>query len=141
MKKIGINKIPIGIIMNLIFGGIKMENIFGEVKTVKKEKVIELLEQYAKELEKQIPCFSHHISFELINNELLINLVYSDEKEYIKIMDDELTCILIKRLLKIHCALILAEVIPKLSVEDKVPNKIYVDMCCSYEPSKYSTEF
>ena len=117
-----------------------MENIFGEVKTVKKEKVIELLQSYAKELEKQIPCFSHRISFELINSELLVNLVYSDEKEYIKIMDDELTCILIKKLLKIHCALILAEVIPKLSVEDKVPYKINVDMCCSYEPSKYSTE-
>ena len=117
-----------------------MENIFGEVKTVKKEKIIELLELHAKELEGQIPCSSHHISFEMIENELLINLVYSDEKEYIKIMDDELTCILIKRLLKLHCALTLAEVIPKLSVEDKVPCKINVDMCCSYEPSKYSTE-
>ena len=118
-----------------------MENIFGEPKTVEKEKVIELLEPHAKRLEEQIPCSSHHISFEMIENELLVNLVYSDEKEYTKIMDDELTCILIKKLLKIHCALTLAEVIPKLSVEDKVPYKINVDMCCSYELSKYSTEF
>ena len=118
-----------------------MENIFGEVKTVKKEKVIELLEPYAKELEEQIPCSSHRISFEMIENELLINLVYSDEQEYTRIMDDKLTCILIKKLLKAHCALILSGIIPKLSVGDKIPNKIYVDMCCSYEPSKYSTEF
>lgn len=118
-----------------------MENIFGEVKTVKKEKAIELLEPYAKGLAKQIPCSSHYISFELINSELLVNLVYSNEKEYIKIMDDKLTCILIERLLKIYCALILAEITPKLSVEDKVPYKINIDMCCSYEPSKYSTEF
>ena len=118
-----------------------MENIFGEVKTVKKEKVIELLELHAKELEEQIPCSSHRISFELINNELLINIVYSNEKEYTKIMDDELTCILIKKLLRAYCALMLTEVILKLSVEDTVPNKINVNMCCSYEPSKYSTEF
>ena len=118
-----------------------MENIFGEVKTVKKEKVIELLEPYAKELEKQIPCHSHSIKFEMIENELLIILVYSDEKEYTRIMDDKLTCILIKRLLRVHCALILSGIIPKLSVGDKIPNKINVDMCCSYEPSKYSTEF
>ena len=118
-----------------------MENIFGEVKTVKKEKVIELLEPYAKELEKQIPCHSHRISFEMIENELLVNIVYSDEQEYTKIMDDELTCILIKKLLKAYYALTLAEIIPKLSVGDKIPYKINVDMCCSYEPSKYSTEF
>ena len=117
-----------------------MENVFGEVKTVKKEKVVELLEPYAKELEEQIPCSSHRISFEMIENELLINLVYSDEKEYTKIMDDELTCILIKKVLKLHCALTLAEIIPKLSFDDKVPNRIKVDICCSYEPSKYSTE-
>lgn len=117
-----------------------MENIFGEVKTVKKEKVVELLEPYAKELERHIPCSSHCISFEMIENELLINLVYSDEKEYTKIMDDELTCILIKKVLKIHCALTLAEIIPKLSFDDTVPCKINVDICCSYEPSKYSTE-
>ena len=118
-----------------------MENIFGEVKTVKKEKVIELLEPYAKKLEEQIPCSSHRISFEMIENELLINLVYSDEQEYTRIIVDKLTCILIKKLLKLYCALTLAEIIPKLSVEDTVPYKIKVDMCCSYEPSKYSTEF
>ena len=117
-----------------------MENIFGEVKTVKKETVIELLESYGKELEEQVPCSSHRISFEMIENELLINIVYTDEKEYTKIMDDKLTCILIKKLLRAYCALILAEVILKLSVEDTVPNKINVNMCCSYEPSKYSTE-
>ena len=117
-----------------------MENIFGEVKTVKKEKVIELLEPYAKELEKQIPCSSHRISFKLINNELLVNLVYSDEKEYIKTMDNKSTCILIERLLRAYCALMLTGIILKLSVEDKVPDKIHVNMCCSYEPSKYSTE-
>lgn len=117
-----------------------MENIFGEPKIVEKEKVIELLEPYAKRLEEQIPCSSHRISFEMIENELLINLVYSDEKEYTKIMDDKLTCILIKKLLKVHCALTLAEIIPKLSFDDTVPYKINVDICCSYEPSKYSTE-
>lgn len=117
-----------------------MENIFGELKTVEKEKVVELLEPHAKRLEEQIPCSSHHISFEMIENELLINLVYSDEKEYTKIIDDKLTCTLVKRLLKLHCALTLAEIIPKLSFDDKVPYKINVDICCSYEPSKYSTE-
>ena len=117
-----------------------MENIFGEVKTVKKEKVIELLEPHAKELEGLIPCSSHHISFEMIENELLINLVYSDEKEYIRIMYDKLTCILIKKLLKVYGTLILTGIIPKLSVRDKVPCKINVDICCSYEPSKYSIE-
>ena len=70
----------------------------------------------------------------------LDGVVIDTEKEYTKIMDDKLTCTLIKKLLKVHCALTLAEIIPKLSFEDKVPYKIKVDICCSYEPSKYSTE-
>ena len=117
-----------------------MENIFGKSKTVEKEKIVEFLEPYAKELEGLIPCSSHRISFEMIENELLINLVYSDEKEYTKIMGDKLTCILIKKLLRVHCAIILAGIIPKLLFDDRVPYKINVNICCSYELSKYSTE-
>ena len=41
MKKIGINKIPIGIIMNLIFGGIKLWKIYLEkLKQLKRKRLL-----------------------------------------------------------------------------------------------------
>lgn len=117
-----------------------MKNVFGEVKTRKKEKVVVLLQPEIKRLEEQIPCSSHKLSFDVINGELMAYLTFSDEKEYTEVMNNEIARESIARLLKVHCAITFAGIIPKLAYKDKVPSKINVHMDCSYEPSKYSTE-
>lgn len=113
---------------------------FEEFKEFRKGMVATLLQPDAKKFEEQIPCSSHRIKFEMIDKDLIVNLIYSDEKEYCEIMDNKVTSEVIKRLLKLQCTLALEEIKPMLTIYDEIPTNIKINIECSYEPSKYSCD-